>query len=148
MTTLPSPVRATRITAAFAAGAAALATFALSRVVWPDPPGAITPPADLLPYFLSLSVVESLLFGAGVAYAIVGLPVARRATKPAALDWAVYLSVCFMLLSWWPHDNMHRVLAHHDFAGLARIEYLFHVPLMVGAACVALYTLQARREAR
>jgi hypothetical protein len=148
MTTLPSPARATRITAAFAAGTAALATFALGRVVWPDPPGAITPPADLLPYFLILSVVESLLFGAGVAYAIVGLPAARHAAKSTRLAWALYLSVCFMLLSWWPHDNLHRVLDHHDFAGLARIEYLFHVPLMAGAACVALYTLQARREAR
>ncbi|GAA4599201.1 hypothetical protein GCM10023194_78670 [Planotetraspora phitsanulokensis] len=148
MTTLPTPARATRITAASAAGVAALAAFALGRVIWPDPPGAMTPSADLLPYFLILSVVESLLFGAGVAYAIVGLPAARRTARSSGQAWALYVSVCFMLLSWWPHDNLHRVLDHHDFAGLARIEYLFHVPLMAGAACVALYTLQARREAR
>ncbi|GAA4573462.1 hypothetical protein [Planotetraspora kaengkrachanensis] len=148
MTTLPIPTRAMRITAASAAGTSALATFALSRVVWPDPPGAITPSDDLLPYFLILSVVEALFFGAGVAYAIVGAPVARHTAKPTRPAWALYVSVCFMLLSWWPHDNLHRVLDHHDFAGLARIEYLFHVPLMAGAACVALYTLRARREAR
>jgi hypothetical protein len=138
MTTLPRAATAPRGTALIVAAIAAIAAFALGRVLWPDPPGGATPPPDLLPYFLILSVVESVLFGTGVAFAIIGWP--RLRSKPAGWRaWAAYLSVCFMLLSWWPHDNMHRVLGHHDFAGLARVEYMFHVPLMAGAVCVALY---------
>jgi hypothetical protein len=47
-----------------------------------------------------------------------------------------------MLLSWWPHDNLHRILPHGDFGGLARIEYLFHVPLMIGTIVVAVFFLR------
>ncbi|MET7396347.1 hypothetical protein ABZS66_22985 [Dactylosporangium sp. NPDC005572] len=124
---------------------AAIAALALGRVIWPDPPGAATPPRDLLPLFFVLSVLEAMAFGAGVAFLCFGLAPLRRLGAGAALTWAAYVSISFMLLSWWPHDNLHRVLGHADFAGLAQLEYLFHVPLMAGAAVVAGFFLRIRR---
>jgi hypothetical protein len=47
-----------------AAGAVTLATavpaFALSRVIWPDPPGAPVPPPRLLPFLLVPAIFEAL----------------------------------------------------------------------------------------
>jgi hypothetical protein len=128
MTTLPRAASRPRVSAVVAAAIVAIAAFALGRVLWPDPPGAAAPPSELMPYFVVLSVIESVLFGAGVGFAIIGWPRLRGRTADGRA-WAAYVSICFMMLSWWPHDNLHRVLGHHDFAGLARIEYLFHVPL-------------------
>lgn len=131
------------VLAAWAVGT--IAALALGQVIWPDPAGAPTPPGDLVPLFVALSILEALLFGAGLAFAIFGLAPLRRMGAGIVLTWCAYLSISFMLLSWWPHDNMHRVLGHGDFAGLAWIEYLFHVPMMAGAAIVALFFLRTMR---
>ncbi|MFG2036587.1 hypothetical protein [Dactylosporangium sp. NPDC048998] len=135
---LVPPIPAVTVTAL-----GAVATFALARVLWPDPAGAPTPSADLLPFFLLLSVAESVVFGLGLAFLAFGLAPLRRAKAGAALTWAAYLSIGFMLLSWWPHDNMHRVLSHGDFAGLVQIEYLFHAPLIAAAVIVAAFFLRS-----
>ncbi|GAA4257410.1 hypothetical protein GCM10022255_074050 [Dactylosporangium darangshiense] len=123
----------------------AIAAFTFGHVIWPDPAGAATPPQDLLPLFIVLSVLEALVFGAGLAFVFFGLAPLRRFGAGVGLTRAAYVSISFMLLSWWPHDNLHRVLGHADFAGLAQIEYLFHVPLMAGAAVVALFFLRTTR---
>ncbi|WP_238012601.1 hypothetical protein KZZ52_55820 [Dactylosporangium sp. AC04546] len=134
-----------KISVAAVALAGTIAALALGRVIWPDPAGAPTPPRDLLPLFVVLSVLEALAFGAGLAFACFGLAPLRRLGAGAALTWAAHVSISFMLVSWWPHDNLHRVLGHADFAGLAWIEYLFHVPLMAGAAVVAVFFLRIMR---
>lgn len=115
-------------------------------MIWPDPAGAATPPPDLLPLFILLSILEAVSFGCGLAFVLFGLAPLRRLGAGAAVTWAAYLSISFMVLSWWPHDNLHRILGHGDFAGLAWIEYLFHVPpLMVGAAVAAVFFLRTTR---
>lgn len=136
---------ARKISATAVAVIGAIATLALGRAIWPDPAGAATPPSDLLPLFVALSILEGLAFGAGLAFLLFGMAPLRRLGAGAALTWAAYLSISFMLLSWWPHDNLHRVLGHADFAGLAWIEYLFHVPLMAGAAITAAFFLRTAR---
>jgi hypothetical protein len=138
-------VSARKISVTVVAVIGAIAALALGRVIWPDPAGAATPPPDLLPLFIVLSILEAVAFGAGLAFVAFGLAPLRRMNAGAALTWAAYLSISFMLLSWWPHDNLHRILGHADFAGLAWIEYLFHVPLMAGAAIVAVFFLRTKR---
>ena len=133
------------IAVAAVAAAGTIIALALGRVIWPDPVGAPTPAQNLVPLFIVLSVLEALVFGAGLAFLVFGLAPLRRLGAGTALTWAAYLGIAFMLLSWWPHDNLHRVLGHGDFAGLARIEYLFHVPLMAGAAIVAVFFLRTLR---
>jgi len=148
-TTEPSPAQARSRLLPIAVGVlGAVAAMALGRVIWPDPVGAPTPSAALLPFFIVISVVEAVSFGAGLAFAIVGLPALRRFAQPKGMTVAAYLSIVFMLVSWWPHDNLHRVLSHHDLAGLARIEYTFHVTSIAAAGIVGLFFLRAIRGGR
>ncbi|MCP2328953.1 hypothetical protein HDA40_007460 [Hamadaea flava] len=143
MSTLASTSRLVpRLPATAVAVVATVAAFLLGRVLWPDPPGSMTPPGSLLPAFLLLSAIESVAFGLGIAFLVFGPTLLRRLGGGSRLTWAAYGAIAFMLLSWWPHDNMHRVLSHHDFGGLARIEYLFHLPLMVAAAITATFFLR------
>ena len=117
-----------------------LISFALSRVIWPDvmEPGMMGPSSGQLPFFIFISVFESVAFGVGVAFLFFGWPMVRR-TLPDQYTGAVltFLSIAWMLISWWPHDNMHRVNGTNDLAGLLRIEYIFHFTLIIAAFIVA-----------
>lgn len=123
-----------------------VAAMALGRVIWPDPAGAPTPSGDLMPFFIIISAAEAVAFGGGLAFIIVGLPLLRRLAQPKGLAAAAYVAIIFMLLSWWPHDNLHRVLSHADFMGLIRIEYAFHLTSIIAAAIVGLFFLRVVRD--
>jgi hypothetical protein len=119
-----------------------LPTIPLGRVIWPDPVSAdgmamaSAPTGVQLPLLIALSLFEGLAFGLGISFLAFGLPTVRRATagnKP--LMWATFVSIAWWLVSWWPHDNLHRVAS--DLSGLIAIEYAFHVTLIVAACCVA-----------
>jgi hypothetical protein len=126
----------------------AVATLALGRGIWPDRPGA-GPPSDLIPVFAIISAIESVGFGLGLSFLLFGLPQVRRYRDERGLAVFTYLSVVWLLVSWWPHDNLHRVLQHSDYAGLLRIEYGFHATLIAAATIVAVFVLRtlARRPA-
>ncbi len=126
---------------------AAAASFFLTRVLWPDPPGMPGPPPDLLPVFIGVSIVESLAFGAGVAFLIFAYPLIRAGTTSAGLALATYLAIGWTLVNWWPHDNLHRVVGM-DFPRLAGIEIGFHVTLIAAALVIAFYFVDVMRRAR
>jgi hypothetical protein len=125
-----------------------LVAFALTRVIWPDPVGASEPPANLLPGFMVLAALESLLFGLGVVFLLAGFGPVRRSGRRPVLSWAAYVGIAWMLLSWWPHDNLHRVLGHDNWSGLLGIEYGFHVTLIVASIVVATYFIDTLRSPR
>jgi hypothetical protein len=123
---------------------AGLPALALGRVIWPDPVGASQPPTALLPVFMGISALESLLFGAGVAFVLFG-----RRWLPAGgtrLATATYVAIAWSLLSWWPHDNLHRVT--HDWTGLAAIEVGFHVTLIVSILVIGAYFIRSLQPSR
>lgn len=125
--------------------AVAAVTFALSRVIWPDPPGTAAPPESMLPLFILLAVIESLITGVGVAFLLFAFPLVRRAVGPGVLAWATYLFIGFILVSWWPHSNLHRVVGL-DFGGLLVIDYAFHLPLIVAGAVIACFFVVQLRQ--
>ena len=57
-----------------------------------------------------------------------------------------FIATAWLLISWWPHDNMHK---HNgmDLAGLLRIDYLFHVSMMVAGAVLAYSLVRALQAA-
>ena len=118
-----------------------IAAFLLGRVLWPDPVGAATPPPSVLPIFIGVSALEGLLFGVGVAFIVFG----RRwlAADRSNLGTAAFVAIAWSLVSWWPHDNLHRVT--HDWTGLAAIEVGFHVTLILSILIVATYFLRSLR---
>jgi hypothetical protein len=50
----------------------------------------------------------------------------------SGLTTAVYVAVAWLLINWWPHDNLNRVTSG-DWNRLAMVEYGFHLPLMLAA---------------
>ena len=111
----------------------AVPAFVLSRVIWPDPPGAAAPPAGLLPWLMVPAVFEALAFGAGVAFAIVAGRALLR-NRADRLSVAASISAVWALVSWWPHSNMHR--SNTTLEGLVLIDWVFHVSLIDGAIII------------
>ena len=118
----------------------ALPTVPLGQVLWPS--GDVTPgtggmPA-YLPFLILMSVFEGLAFGLGIAFLLFGLPLVRRVSAwSPPMTWAVFLSIAWFLVSWWPHDGFHRSLGVNMW-GLVAVEYAFHVTLIVAGAILAL----------
>jgi hypothetical protein len=121
-----------------------LISFGLTRVIWPDAPGTPQPPAGLLPFYIVVGLVESFAFGLGVAFLIFGGRMISTFGQGRGLTFLTYLSIGWLLINWWPHDNLHRVV-RFDFARLIWIEYGFHVTLIAAAACVAYFFVTTMR---
>lgn len=110
----------------------------LGRVIWPPAPDGPVPSDGQLPFFIFLAAAEALTFGLGVAFLVFGLPFIRRASAGNPLRaWAIYLSIGWLLVSWWPHDNLH-IHNGENLQGLLYIEYGFHITLMTAGLVMAL----------
>lgn len=132
-----------RLTSAVAV-IAAVATFVLGRVIWPDVPTAPQPAASLLPHFMFLAAVTSVGFGVGLTLLLFGKSSFDRLPNLAP-KWrtAAWLSASWLLVSWWPHENIHRVHHADDFVGLLKIEYAFHLTLILATLFVVKALLAA-----
>ena len=114
--------------------------FSLSRVIWPDTGmGMPAPSAAQLPFFIFLSVLEAVAFGIGVAFLTLGWK-HIKALMPEDNKGAMasFIAITWLLVSWWPHDNMHRVNGE-NLAGLLKIEYTFHFTLILASLVLAYY---------
>ena len=70
-------------------------------------------------------------------FLIFGLPVLLRISPDSRLrTWAMYLSIGYLMVSWWPHLNMH---AHNgmDLQGLLFIDHPIHLPLEIAGMVLA-----------
>ena len=115
----------------------AVPAMALGQVIWPAQPGSPEPSAGQLPFFIFLSVFEAVAFGLGISFLLFGFPAILRLARGSRLRaWAMYLSVGWFLVSWWPHDNLH-IHNGADLQGLLHIEYGFHVTLIIAAVVLA-----------
>ncbi len=124
----------------------AVPAFLLGPFIWPPAESGPSPTAAQLPFLLLLNLVQATVLGLGVSFLAFGLPVVRRISpdsRPRA--WAMYLSIGYLMVSWWPHVNMH---AHNgaDLHGLIIIDYLFHLPSMVSALVLAYCFFSLLRE--
>ena len=124
----------------------AVPTVPLGQVIWPPNPMGPQPTGGQLPLFIVLAVIESLLLGLGVSFVAFGLPLLQRAGRSSALTWAAFVGIAWLAVSWWPHDGLHRSLDHEDLNGLLRIEYGFHVTLMIAAVVVGLFFVRTLAE--
>lgn len=59
-----------------------------------------------------------MLLGLGISFLIFGYPVLRRISPDSkARAWTTYISVGYLMVSWWPRLNMHASNGI-DFQGL------------------------------
>ena len=120
----------------------AIVAFGLGRVIWPDVPtmSMNTPTGVQLPLFIFLSALESVAFGIGVAFAFFGYKYVKAVMPENKKGTALsFIALIWMLVSWWPHDNMHRTNHGNDLWGLLRIEYLFHLTLIIATFILAYF---------
>ena len=111
--------------------------FLLGPVIWPPEAGGPEPSAGQLPFFVVLFAIEALAFGLGISFLAFGLPLVRKAGGGSRLRaWAMYLSIGWLLVSWWPHDNLH-FHTGMDLQGLLYIEYGFHMTLILSGLVLA-----------
>ena len=113
----------------------ALSSFLLSRVIWPDAAGAHMPSASLLPFFIFLAIVESLAFGIGMSLLIDYWEAGKK-------DQFACLAIVWPLISWRPHDNLHRVIDESNYVHLLFIEYGFHLTLIIAGFVLARYVMK------
>jgi len=103
---------------------------------------------EQLPFLVLLSLLESLAFGAGIAFIFFGWPLmAKISPKNAALKKLTFISIAWSLISWWPHDSLHAANGINT-EGLLLIEYGFHVTLMAAAAVIAYYFYSMLKEGK
>ena len=120
--------------------------FLVGPVIWPVSADFPAPAPGQVPYFIILSVFDSLFFGLGIAFVLFGWRlVPRMAHGSRWLGWALYFSIAFLLISWWPHINLNNATGF-DLQGLLYIDYGFHFPLMIGGAVVAFGFLNLFRQ--
>ena len=110
--------------------------FFLGPVIWSPSPD-IQPTQAQMPFLIALSAVEALVFGFGVAFILYGRRLVRSlagGSRKAA--GAMHGSLSWILVSWWPHDNLH---IHNalNINGLIVIEYLFHFTVIVAGLVIA-----------
>jgi hypothetical protein len=111
--------------------------FPLGPVIWPPAAGGPEPSAGQMPFFVVLFAIEALAFGLGISFLAFGQPLVRKATGRSGLRaWAMYLSIGWLLVSWWPHDNL-QIHTGTDLQGLLYIEYGFHMTLILSGLVLA-----------
>lgn len=106
----------------------AVPAFFLGNVIWPPSP-ELSPTSGQIPFFIILSILESLALGLGVAFIMLCWDRAKE-------ERLAFLAIAWLLVSWWVHDNMHKANGL-DINGLLIIEYLFHVTLIAAGVILA-----------
>jgi hypothetical protein len=110
--------------------------FLLGPILWSPSPEVLPTPAQM-PYLIVLSAIEALTFGFGVAFTIFGWPLVRQVARGAEKTAGImYGSLAWLLVSWWPHDNLH---IHNalNINGLIAIDYSFHLTVIVAGLALA-----------
>ncbi len=110
--------------------------FLLGPLIWTPSPD-IHPTQAQLPYLIVLSAIEALAFGFGLAFVVYGLPLVKRAGEAGKnAAGAMYASLSWILVSWWPHDNLH---IHNalNVNGLIVIDYSFHFTVIAAGIVLA-----------
>ncbi|MGR4878477.1 AMP-binding protein [Streptomyces sp. LARHCF249] len=117
----------------------------LTHFIWPGSTDLTGVPAPWALLFGVLYLFECVAFGLGVMFLFSGRSRMRAHGRGRGLTTAAHLAVVYLLVAWWPQDNLYRLAAKQDWPRQAGLVYTFNIPLMIAAAIVAFYV--ARRPA-
>jgi hypothetical protein len=115
-----------------------IVSFLLGPVLWPMAEGGPQPVGAQLPLLIGVSIIESIAFGIGIAFLLLGWPLVRKVAHGSKLAaWSLYIGAAWYMISWWPHDRFHMSMEHGDYWMLIKLEYGFHVTLIIAGALIA-----------
>ncbi|MFD0358621.1 hypothetical protein ACFVHW_33535, partial [Streptomyces sp. NPDC127110] len=116
-----------------------LLALAFTSVIWPGSTDLTGVPNPWAALFWILYLCESLAFGAGVVFLFSGRRPMLAQRRGRGITTAAHLAIAYLLIAWWPQDNLYRLAAKQDWPRQAALVYAFNVPLMVAALVVAVY---------
>jgi hypothetical protein len=120
--------------------------FVLGPVIWPPTAHGPELSGAQVPFAIAIFAIEALAFGLGISFLALALPVVRKVANGSSVRaWATYLSVGWLLVSWWPHDNLHMHVGE-DPQGLLYLTYGFHMTLLLGGLVLAFSFLSTIRQ--
>ena len=115
----------------------AVPAFFVGPILFPPADLGVEPTVAQMALFIILGIGDVILLGLGVSFLAFGLPLLKQVSPDSkARAWAMYLSIGYLMVSWWPHLNMHASNGL-DLGGLLRIDLLFHFPLEVAGVVLA-----------
>ncbi|MEW1639739.1 AMP-binding protein [Streptomyces sp. NPDC093801] len=125
----------------FGCAAVPLTVLALlvTDLIWPGSTDLTGVPGPWSFLFSVLYFFECAAFAAGLLFLGAGRKRMRRPGPGRRWTAAAHLAVAYLLMAWWPQDNLYRLAAKHDWPRQAALVYAFNVPLMVAGLVVALY---------
>ena len=116
----------------------AVPAFVLGPLLFPPADVGSEPSAAQLPFFMFLGAADAILLGLGVSFLVFGLPVLRKVSPDSRLRaWAMYLAIGYLMVSWWPHLNLHISTPIDNWQMLLYIDFLFHLPLEIAGVVLA-----------
>lgn len=121
----------------------------LGRVIWPDAPEIPTPTSVQFLFFALLQIIESLIFGLGIACAIFGWREIQSIENQRVRKsvWWAYGALIWLMINWWPHDNMHRWNGE-NLQGLLYIDYGFHVTIIFATLVIGKFLITQIKNSR
>jgi hypothetical protein len=126
--------------------ACGLVALLLTTVVWPGATDLSAVPQPWATAFLGLYVAECLAFGLGIGFLLFGRPLLADQGRAPALSGLAHLALAWLLIAWWPQDNLYRLTARTDWQAQAALAYGFNVTMMIAAAILVAFAVSGRRE--
>ena len=112
---------------------------------WAPDPSMPQPVGVQLPLFMLLGAIEALALGLGASFLLFGYSTLKANTSVTEpMTGAAHLATAWLLMNWWAHDSLHQHNGMH-LNGLLRIDYGFHVTLIISGLIVAWFFLAVVR---
>ncbi|MFE4370316.1 AMP-binding protein [Streptomyces sp. NPDC056835] len=110
-------------------------------VIFPGATDVSGVPAPWNALFVLLYLAEWLAFAVGMGFLAVGRGVMLRRSESRGLTAAAHLAIVYLLVAWWPQDNLYRLTAKTDWPRQAALVWAFNVPLMIAALIVMIWVV-------
>ncbi len=108
----------------------------LGAKIWPPLLGDAQPTNGQMASLIALAAINALSFGLGIAFLLLGWGWVQK-LPGLSKTWivALYLSVAWTLLNWWPHVSLHGHIGE-DLDGLIAIDWGFHTTAILGGLII------------
>ncbi|MFI5640889.1 AMP-binding protein [Streptomyces goshikiensis] len=118
---------------------AGLLFLVLSKVFWPGATDLSAVPDPWASLFFVLYLCEGAAFAAGLVFLVWGRTPMLRQGHGRGITTAAHLAGVYLLVAWWPQDNLYRLADKRDWPLQAALVCAFNIPLMIAGLVVAAY---------